>query len=30
MIFVFGMSLGESDKIWWHQIVEWARYKRRT
>lgn len=27
IIFVYGMSLGESDKIWWHQIVEWLSTK---
>lgn len=23
IIFIYGMSLGESDKIWWQQIMEW-------
>lgn len=23
LIFIYGMSLGESDKIWWKQIMKW-------
>lgn len=23
IIFIYGMSLGESDKIWWEQIMKW-------
>lgn len=23
IIFIYGMSLGESDKIWWQQIMKW-------